>query len=56
MKTTTNIYAVCPDRRALLDAKTIAKARQIVREKYPDALHIERETVKKDTSKKTYRV
>jgi hypothetical protein len=56
MKTTTNIYAVCPDRRALLDARTITAARQIVRNKYPDALRIERETVKKEISKKTYRV
>lgn len=49
-----NFYIVCPNRRVHIDVNTTAKARAIAREKFPDALKIERETVKKDINRKYY--
>lgn len=47
---------IAKDRRVKLQAATIRKAREEVRAKYPDALNIERETVRKDVKRCLYSV
>lgn len=56
MKTTKNLYAICPDRTVLLKSKTISQARKECLKKYPDAYEIKREIIRKDSKETRYKV
>lgn len=56
MKTTKNLYAICPYRTVLLRAKTISQARKECLEKYPDAYEIKREIIRKDSKVTRYKL
>lgn len=56
MKTTKNLYAICPDRTVLLKSKTISQARKECLKKYPDAYEIKREIIRKDSKETRYKL